>query len=62
MQCRKGPIPELFWIARMTNNLQYFESASGKTRCLAVFIDYSICNTYIYIYVNQKSIHVIIDI
>ena len=32
----------------MTNNLQYFESASGKTRCLAVFIDYSICNTYIY--------------
>ena len=38
MQCRTGPIPELFRNARMTHNSQYFESASGKTRCLAVTI------------------------
>ena len=41
-----GPLAEIFRNARMTNHLQRFESASGKTRCLAVIPQY-IYNMYI---------------
>ena len=47
--CKDAQVPYLFRNARMTHFLQCFESASGKTRCLAVIPQY-IYNIILYIY------------